>query len=123
MVVRCKTVVDMTRSVSGIFVIKVATGWWLAHVNWIHNKHSSLFPKVQSVFKLDHFLETMEMKSLKKNLALKITILHLLRDPIIFKEGAQSLEGIATGLRGLIWTNLHNTQRSLRQSTLHEYSQ
>ena len=48
-------------------------------------KHSSLsqkmeFPKVQSVFKLDHFLETMEMKSLKKNLALKIKILHLLRD-------------------------------------------
>ena len=64
-------------------------------------KHSSLsqkmgFPKVQSVliFKLDHFLEMMEMKSLKKNLALKITILHLLRDPMIFKEGVQSLEGI-----------------------------
>ena len=28
-----------------------------------------------------HFLETMEIKSLKRNLALKITILHLLRDP------------------------------------------
>ena len=47
------------------------------------------FPKVQSVFKLDHCLETMEMKSLK-NLALN----HLLRDPMIFKEGVQSLEGI-----------------------------
>ena len=62
-------------------------------------KHSSLsqkmgFPKVQSVFKLDHFLDTMEMKSLKRNLALKITILHLLRDPMIFKEGVQSLKGI-----------------------------
>ena len=43
--------------------------------------------------KPDHFLETVEMKSLKKNLALKI-ILHLLRDPMIFKEGVQSLEGI-----------------------------
>ena len=54
------------------------------------------FPKVQSVHVtiIDHFLETMEMKSLKKNLALKITILHLLRDPMIFKEGVQSLEGI-----------------------------
>ena len=31
---------DRTRSVSSIFVIKKATGWWLAHVNWIHNKHS-----------------------------------------------------------------------------------
>ena len=56
-------------------------------------KHCSLSQKMG--FKLDHFLEMMEMKSLKKNLALKITIL-LLHDPIlmIFKEGVQSLEGM-----------------------------
>ena len=79
-------------------------------------KHVSLsqkmrFPKVQSVFKLDHFLETMEMKSLKRNLALKIAI------SVIFKESDQSLEGIQDSSS----TNLHNTQR--RQSTLHKYSQ
>ena len=48
----------------------------------------------------------MEMiKSLKKNLALKITILHLLHDPMIFKfkEGdVQSLIGGNTGLLGVI---------------------
>ena len=44
----------------------------------------------------------MEMiKSLKKNLALKIMILHLLHDPMIFKEGVQSLIGGNTGLLGV----------------------
>ena len=101
MVVRCKIV-------------------WLAHASLSQKMR---FPKVQSVFKLDHFLETIEMKSLKRNLALKITILHLLSDPMIFKEGDQSLEEYRTTSSdgpGL-WTNLHNIQR--RQSTLHKYSQ
>ena len=67
MVVRCKIVVDMTRSVSSIFVIK-----WPLDDGWPMLKHGSLskkmrFPKVQFVFKLDHFLETMEMKSLKSS--------------------------------------------------------
>ena len=85
-----------------IFVNKMATGWWL----WIHNKHGIIMVRDLSqkmgfrdfqnfCFKLDYFLETMEMKkSLKKNLALKIMILHLLCDPMTFKEGFQSLEGI-----------------------------
>ena len=48
------------------------------------------------------------IKSLEKNLqlALKVTILHLLHDPIIFKEGVQSdrttwSEGGTPGLMGL----------------------
>ena len=79
--------VDMTRSVSSIFV--TLDGGWPMLTGSMHLTKESVL-----IFKLDHFLKTMEMKSPKKNLALRITILHLLCDPMIFKEGVQSLEGI-----------------------------
>ena len=51
-------------------------------------------------------------------IALKITILHLLRDPK--KVLNHWREYRTTWFNGAIWTNLHNTQR--KQSTLHEYT-
>ena len=74
------------------------------------------FPKVQLICINIHFLETMEMKSLKKNLALKITILHLLRDPMISKK----VFGGNTGLHGLINGAMDvQTFITLKEGSLH----
>ena len=87
------------------------------HVNWIPIINTVVSHK-RWISKNSKLEETMEMKSLKKNLDLKITILHLLCDPINYDlQRRCSIIGGNTGLRGLmgLWTNLHK----LKEGSLH----